>query len=295
MNKKDDLTIVVCSCDKNEDVWDLYFKIFDRQWANCKYPIVLNTESKNYENDYGVKTLNLYSSDENPDWSSRMIKTLQSIESEYVLITLEDHFLCDKVDTERFDELLERMKRDKKISCVSFEYRQFKNKHPKRFMCFERSSVNRIFRINLDTSLWRKDKMLKYLKEGENPWEFELNGTERAIWDFSGYYYTYDSENFVIKYYANDIRKGYGIFGGKWNWRMPELAQEYGYKIDTEKRPLYTYEEIDEYLNKNLYANKQEADREAKKDASFFGQFKRRIPKKLLLWLVRVKHAIIKK
>lgn len=51
MKNTSDLTIVVCSCDKYEDLWYPYFEIFKKNWSDCKYPIVLNTESKNYYHD----------------------------------------------------------------------------------------------------------------------------------------------------------------------------------------------------------------------------------------------------
>jgi hypothetical protein len=47
-NKKEDLTILVNSCDAYEDLWYPFFELFRINWPNCKYDIVLNTETKSY-------------------------------------------------------------------------------------------------------------------------------------------------------------------------------------------------------------------------------------------------------
>ena len=67
-----DLTIIVCSCDAYEDLWYPYFEIFKNQWPDCKYPIILNTESKTYSHDgLNIKCLNLYTEEnkKNIAWS----------------------------------------------------------------------------------------------------------------------------------------------------------------------------------------------------------------------------------
>ena len=47
-----DVTILVNSCDKYEDAWEPFFKLFSIQWPECPYKIILNTESKNFSCDY---------------------------------------------------------------------------------------------------------------------------------------------------------------------------------------------------------------------------------------------------
>ncbi|MFM9834618.1 MAG: hypothetical protein ACKVOA_00770, partial [Methylophilaceae bacterium] len=50
-----DLTIFVNTSDSFEDCWHPFFSLFARYWPNCPYPIVLNTETK----DYSFKGLNI--------------------------------------------------------------------------------------------------------------------------------------------------------------------------------------------------------------------------------------------
>ena len=46
MEKSVSCAVVVCSCDKYSDLWDPYFELFKKFWADCPYPVFLNTETK---------------------------------------------------------------------------------------------------------------------------------------------------------------------------------------------------------------------------------------------------------
>jgi len=43
-----ELSIFVNTSDNFEDCWDPFFKLFSIFWPNCPFPIVLNTETKDY-------------------------------------------------------------------------------------------------------------------------------------------------------------------------------------------------------------------------------------------------------
>ena len=46
--RKNDITIIVNSCDKYSDLWYPFFELLRIQWPDLSYPIILNTESKTY-------------------------------------------------------------------------------------------------------------------------------------------------------------------------------------------------------------------------------------------------------
>jgi hypothetical protein len=54
-----DLSILVNSCDSYDDLWEPYFSLFHVQWADCPYPVYLNTETKRYNrSDMKIETIN---------------------------------------------------------------------------------------------------------------------------------------------------------------------------------------------------------------------------------------------
>lgn len=294
---RNDLTIIVCSCDKYQDLWYPYFEIFRNQWPDCKYPIILNTESKSYEHEgLIIKCLQLYKPGEDVPWSDRMIETLKHVDTEYVLITLDDHFLINPVDSDKFEYAFNIIKKHKRISELSFIAYVPKNKKTKWIGNFGRWPLNDYFRVNLDTAIWRKKALLRNLKPGENAWEFELNATERALWDLTEYYrYKQDAEPILdISFH---LRRGYGLIRGKWCWRNPELFDQFNIPMDFSIRGYMNKEECIAYVEKENKENEEFAVRELHKDnaiKAFWYQAKRRIPYNIRIKLSKIKRLLMK-
>lgn len=295
---KKDLTIIVCSCDKYDDLWYPYFEIFKNQWRGCKYPIILNTETKKYSHEgLEIKCLQLYKPEEAPNisWSERMIETLKYVDTEYVLVTLDDHFLISPVDSEKFEAALNIMKTHKRISALSFIAYVPPNKKTKWIDNFGRWSMNDYFRVNLDTAIWRKKALLRNLKPGENAWEFELNATERALWDFTEYY-RYKQGAEPILDVSFHLRRGYGLIRGKWCWRNPELFEQFRIPMDFSIRGYMDKEECISYVERENISNAEFDKNVMHKDnciKAFMVQAKRRIPVKQRILLSKIKRALI--
>ena len=148
MKSISDLTIVVCSCDKYEDLWYPYFEIFKRNWSDCKYPIVLNTESKKYFHEgLNIKCPNNFF--EEVSWSERMKNTLEHIETEYVLITCDDHFIISPVNTREFENAFSILKKNKRITTFSFVPHISPEEKTKWIGNFGLWKMNKSFRVNL--------------------------------------------------------------------------------------------------------------------------------------------------
>lgn len=299
-NKKDNLTIIVCSCDKYEDLWYPYFEIFKNQWPDCKYPIILNTESKTYSHEgLDIKCLKLYSEKQakNVAWSDRMKETLKRVKTDYVLITLDDHFLISPVNSERFEEAFDLIKKHRRVSALSFIAHCPKDKKTKWLDNFGKWKMSEYFRINLDTAIWRKKALLRNLKKGENAWEFELKGTERALWDFTEYY-RYRQGVEPILDISFHLRRGYGLIRGKWCWRNPELFEQFNIPMDFSIRGYMDKEECIGYVERE---NAQNAEYDKKvmhknsKFKSFCFQAKRRIPVKFRIFLSKIKQSFRRK
>ena len=299
MQNTNELTIIVCSCDKYDDLWYPYFEIFKNQWPDCKYPIVLNTESKTYTHDgLNIRCLNLYSPEEAPDipWSDRMIETLKHIDSEYVLITLDDHFLLSPVRSNRFEEAFDIIKTNKRISALSFLSFVPADKKTKWIGNFGRWNINDYFRVNLDTAIWRKKALLRNLKPGENAWEFELNATERALWDFTEYY-RYKQGAEPILDISFHLRRGYGLIRGKWCWANPELFEQFNIPMDFSKRGYMDKAECIGYVEKEVRQNAEFDEKimhKNNKAKAFLVQAKRRMPVNIRISLSKIKRFFMK-
>ena len=240
-NKKsinDNLCLIVCSCDDYSDVWYPYFEIFKQNWPDFPFEIILNTETKLYQHEgLNIKCLQLYKGlEDKVSWSERMIKTLRTVEADFVMLTCEDNFIVSPVDTKKFNSAFDIIKNDRKISMLSFAGKMRSFEKTKWIGNFGRISMKKRYRIVLDTAIWRKDALLRNLVPGESPWEFETNGTERALWDFTEYYRYKNYDEFndaepIINVPFTSLN-GIGIVGGKWRWRNPELFSKYNIPMD---------------------------------------------------------------
>lgn len=182
--KKQDLTVVVNTCDKNDDLWTPYFSVLKTNWSDCPYPIVLNTETKSFSFDgFNIKSFGLYREDnkEKPldDWSSRMIATLEKIDTPYVLFTLEDCYIDEKVNQAEFENLLNTVKKIRKFSAVYFTFMGLPIVYRKKLGIYQINPYADHL-IFATLGIWKRKVLIKLLKKGENVWEFERNAIPRA-------------------------------------------------------------------------------------------------------------------
>ncbi|HEM3582544.1 TPA: hypothetical protein U1B90_002248, partial [Streptococcus suis] len=74
-----DTVILINSCDAYSDVWEPFFKILEKTWPEISnYRIILNTETKQYQNQYfDVKVMNvLPGKTPSIPWGERLLDVL---------------------------------------------------------------------------------------------------------------------------------------------------------------------------------------------------------------------------
>lgn len=239
-NKQSDLTVLVNSCDLYEDAWEPFFKLFHIQWPDCQYDIVLNTETKKYKCDYiSVKTI---CSGRNIPWSKRLRNVLNQIDSEYILFFLEDYFLLSPVKEYVLDEAIKEIKNNKRIGFISLYpdmnkawYWKVKKNYGKYFTYLTKKSS---WRINAQVTLWRKDFLLKVLRDKESAWEFEDYGTVRAKYMTQKTLCCRIDSPVAFDYHMYQTF-GYGINRGKWLKKNKELFDKYNISVNFENLGWY--------------------------------------------------------
>ena len=299
-NKKalnNDLTLIVCSCDSYSDVWYPYFEIFKQNWRDFPYDIILNTETKTYSHDgLNIKCLQLYKDTDikNVSWTDRMIETLKYVKSDFVMLTCEDDFIVSPVNNEEFNKAFDIIKSHRKISMLSFSGKLRGFEKTKCIGNFGRISMKKRYRVVLDTAIWRKDALLRNLIPGESPWEFELNGTERALWDFTEYYRYKNYDEFcdaepIINVPFTSLN-GIGIIGGKWRWRNPELFAKYNIPMDFSVRGIIDKEtSINQSKSAIEFSENYRKEVENNPKVQFKEQLIRRLPKGFVKSIVSFK------
>ena len=80
-------------------------------------PVILNTETKSFACEgFNIKTLSLYEEGADVCWGKRMLDHLDKVETDYILLMLEDYFVRKDVDEDKLTRLIDLFEENKDIS-----------------------------------------------------------------------------------------------------------------------------------------------------------------------------------
>lgn len=236
-----DCSLLINSCDKFKDAWWPYFALLKKNWPDCPYRCYLNTEKLTCNID-GVTTLNSSST----SWSGRLLDALNKIDSDFVLISLEDFFLMDKVKGDEISKIIEVIKKDKNIAVVYPKlvtgYSLRDSIHPE-WIRMDYSS-HRKYIINCQFGIWNKTALKQLIVPGLTPWQLER---EYVLSDDNKYKFycipkgTKHSYKGDIFPYFFAIEKGYGITRSKWLWNNSHLFRKENINVDMKKLGVISY------------------------------------------------------
>lgn len=236
MTIKNNITILVNSCDKYEDAWEPFFRLLKIHWPECEnYRIILNTETKVY--NCGFLNVETICGGRNITWSKRLKNVLKKIDSEIILFLMEDFFLKSRLDNEEFLNIVNFMISNNDIGYISVKYKE--NKYLKdgslakeRFVSRDELSVN--LRVPLIASMWNKNYFIKLIRNHETPWEFEQFAGIRSKKLNERVLEVNNNKGCCNSIYNYDIdwQYGIGITQGQWLPKNKELFDKYGIEVN---------------------------------------------------------------
>jgi hypothetical protein len=178
----EDISIVVFSCDKYQELWQPFFDMLFKQWpslktTNSQVPIYLVANSKKYE-DTRITMVNIQNE---TSWSDNALTVLALVKTKYVLVLLEDYFFT-RIDTKRLHEVIEFMKSEDVAYCqIGYNGTDINiRKKSEVFPGVAEKHRFELWRTSLYACIWRTKDMAHTLKPGESIWDFEVAGTVRS-------------------------------------------------------------------------------------------------------------------
>ena len=248
----EDVTFLVSSCDKYEDAWEPFFRLFHIMGADqaTSNPAVLNTESKQYDCDFmQVRTVN---TPQKATWSERILHVLEQIDTEFVFHVLEDFFIQQPFNHAYFSKVMDYMRSHPEAGAMHLTPNgRFPKDAEDMFLERKFDKLN----ITVTCVVWRRDFLMKLLRRHENIWQFEWYSTFRAKKFFPDVKIMQYNEKFPIIFdYRVNIAEGYGITESKWLPKNKELFDQYGIHVDFDRLGWYEpHEKIsDPVTMKNL-------------------------------------------
>lgn len=218
------MVILVCSCDKNEDLFYPFHHCIEKYYPN--HPeIIYATET--IKNPY-YKTICHKGDIE--EWTKRMRKTLADIEDNQILLIMDDEFIRKPVDTKRIEYLQTQLKDN--IAALYFEKSFDVNDEETHIKGMKKRQHGSEYEVCVNCGLWDREKLIDVLSRDSDPWDVELNQDNR------GYDYYINSEDYIIDWgYVTWIPTG--VFKGKWCKNVIPFFEKEGIKIDYSKRGFY--------------------------------------------------------
>jgi len=216
---KDNVAVVLVSCDKYQDLWQPFFSLFQKFWSSCPFKLYLISNEKSF--DYPGLTNILVGKD--ISWSDNLINALKQIKENFVFLWLDDLFLIDYVDTEKV-VLLFQWAINSEVNYVCL------NALPKPDKSYNDLvgiiSPGSLYRVSTVLSLWKKGILLELLKPGETAWQFEIKGQERSD-KYDHFYVTWQPVIKVVN----------GVIKGKWLGSAVRKLNSLGVVLDLSVRP----------------------------------------------------------
>ncbi|HTD98865.1 MAG TPA: hypothetical protein VK668_06240 [Mucilaginibacter sp.] len=243
--------ILVNTTDSFEDCWEPFFKLFSIYWPDYKGKIYLNTESKefSYPGLNIIPVRNGSGGASKNTWSKCLATALHKISEDIVLYMQEDYFLQDTVQTSIIDHYAAIIRNDN-VDCIHFTYHSTPGPFaPSTYEGLWEIDKKAPYRLSCQTALWKKKVLKQYVRNHENPWQFEMYGTKRASL-LNHKFYTVNrdmyglEENTIINYFFT------GIVKGRWKQGVVDLFKKHNITIDYQLRGFFTYEQKRESLTR---------------------------------------------
>ena len=175
-----EFTIIISTCNKFSDIWDIQCSLIERNWSDRKARTILLTDSPT---DYEYENVEVISAGKGLDMVDRLRCVVSTIETKYVFITLDDYFLVKQAQTERINELIQIMKKEN-LDYMRL-YRYPRSRKTRQLECDKNIrllSFDKRYDVNLYPGIWKKEFLEKTLSvSGQNAWEYEVSLTKTAM------------------------------------------------------------------------------------------------------------------
>ena len=214
------IALLISTYDNSEDLWSPLEQTYLQFWKDIKFPIYLTTNHMEFESRLFIS---LKIGDE-LSWSDNLIKSLNKIKQEYVLLTFDDLFLISKVDNQCVEQLMTRAIQSK-FNYLQF-YRSISKGRRMDNLIFKKFDKTR-YKNSTIWSFWKKDVLLELLQKDENAWEFETNGNIRSY----KYKDFYSTRRNVIPFVN-------GIVKGIWNPLAKNKLNQLGFSFSNNRPTL---------------------------------------------------------
>lgn len=230
---RNDITILVSSCDAYSDLWDAFFELLTAHWKDLTYDIVLCTETKDYSCRWADVRV-FHPKDKNAAWTTRVREALQSVQTKYVLFLLEDFFFEKDIDTAGIEQCARWMDEDEKIAYFSFVPAPLEEEdRDNPYTGYNKKPDDGLYRLNAMPAIWRRRRFIDFLDTDVDAWRWESGGNLRSFVVPDKFYFLDPDAQSPLPWIQ-------GVTGAKWFPEMVEFFKKQNIQIDLSLRGFFS-------------------------------------------------------
>lgn len=244
--KNSDMALVIIGYDPYKDVWNHYFKLLNKYWADNPFPVYLvNNEDPGIEYK-GVTVINC---GKDAEWSRKAQIAVQQVKEKYICLLLEDFLTRDYVDTEEVLKVVKFMKeKDMKYYKLT-TFSKFRTPHYENYKFLYTIPKNMPYGISLQAAIWEKDFLKEKLgTDNYNAWTFEKDRLDEET-NESG-----PLEGCVFDN-RNILQIEHAIVQSVYLPPAIRYFNKIGYKIDLNERGMMNKRQYFIYANKRFWSD----------------------------------------
>lgn len=230
----DRLSIIIYSCWKNRDMWEIFSKLFRKYWKDCPYQVILVTDVY-YETDVQYAFTKIVQIDET--WAKMIKKAINEAQTPYVSLWMDDYLLCDYVNNEDIEKQLERAIKYHAANMRLIESPACHG-HWERHKNIGYYKRGKAYSFATQIGIWDSSFLNRTVKDEWSAWDFERIASLEKVGDQAQ-----DKQPILV---ALDYEFPYeeGVRKGRWMQQGAKLCRRNGIKLDTKVRPVMTNMEM---------------------------------------------------
>jgi hypothetical protein len=164
----DRYTILVPSTDGYSDLWKPLLHYLDRYWTWRTSPVLLGANFLKAQYP-GAETCAVGDSEY---WGQHVLKLLDTVKTDMVLLMMPDYFLLKPVDLKQLDHYLELFEREQ-LNCLALTPRSINARRPLVYGDCKTVDLAGPYSITLEMAFWRVSALRDALRPEDSPWSLE--------------------------------------------------------------------------------------------------------------------------
>lgn len=163
-------SLVILSNYKYEDLWPISIHYLKNNWPEIYANTFIVTDNVKEKHLHDIKTIVVPTD----SFSQRVFYALKEIESDFIVLILDDYFITKRINNEKIDVIVKFMDGNNVDYVRLFEIPKQKKKKMIPNMELYKLDLDTNYAINLQPGVWRKSSLSKISEEDMNPWQFEV-------------------------------------------------------------------------------------------------------------------------